>query len=142
MDIHETWRYKLKQDYRRQIDNHPNIEFSSEWFTVQGQELLIKQGYAWNGCSPAYMLSSKILGFSFWIGTPDGIVDLETQLPQSWQASMVHDAFCQYRAEMNGVPKAFTVNLFKTMLLECGFPKWKANLYAESVNLFGPQDWK
>ena len=42
MDIHETWRYKLKQEYMRQIDNYPQIEFTSEWFTVRQARLLLE----------------------------------------------------------------------------------------------------
>ena len=142
MRFHATWRYKLKEDFLLEFDNRDNISFSSEWFHVQDNQIRIVQGYSWNGCSPAFMVSSDILGFSFWLGTPDGVFDLDTQLPQSWRASLVHDAFCQYRPEMTGIKKAFTVELFRKLLCDSGFPSWKAAVYSKSVALFGPQDWK
>ena len=141
IEIDETWRYVLDHEYELRIDNYLNIKFESEWFTILGDTLKIKKGYAWNGCNPAYRVESTIFGISFWVGTPDGTT-LPGGMRQTWEASMVHDAFCQYREVIHGVTKKFTIDLFKALLLKSGFSAWRANFYAGVVNYFGPQDWK
>lgn len=130
----KAWRYQIDYlfDYRSEL--LLGVTFENNWVTIGDGVITIKQGYAWDGCSPAWYL--PVVG---WMGAPDGPVDSEGR-PQSYYATLVHDALCQFRTELL-IPKKVTVDLFKELLLRGGFPQWRANLYSKVVNLLGPQNW-
>jgi len=85
------WIFKLTEDFTLETDC-TGITFRSDWFTItENGRMTIKKGYAWDGNSV------KIDVFDlFIIGTPDGVVDVQTMKPKTWYASLVHDALYQY----------------------------------------------
>ncbi len=127
----KQWRYALASDYghtSRQLDG---IDFENDWITIRSGNIVIKAGYAWDGCSPCI----SVFGLCY-LGTPDGADHLG--VPATYHASLVHDVFCQWRKEIP-VTKEVTVAVFHDLLLEVRFPL--AGLYAVAVNRFGPQDF-
>lgn len=129
------WRYKITRPYIKRSIYLEGVSFSNEWMTIEDGKLMIKPGYSWDGCSPSF----RIPGTQWWIGTPDGTLNPDGR-PQTFYATLVHDALCQFRPNIP-IDKASTVALFYDMLLEGGFKTWRAELYATAVNLLGPQKW-
>lgn len=125
------WRYKLTEDYTYESPHLAGISFCSDWLLIDGGRLLIRAGYAWDGCSPAWRLPGGV-----WVGTPDGPLGADGR-PQSYYASLVHDALCQYKADVP-ITKAATLALFADLLRQGGFPPWRVLLYVAAVKLFGP----
>ncbi len=65
---------------------------ASPWLFVDKDGVItIRKGYCWDGCSPKL----KILDL-FLLGTPDGIINVNTGKPKTYYASMVHDALYQF----------------------------------------------
>ena len=94
--------------------------------------ITVKKDYAWDGCSPKLL---KILDI-FWLGTPDGLIDIKTGKPATYYASLVHDALGQFAKKE---PEKMPFNrkerdlMFKEMLE--GFAlKW---FYYLAVRIFG-----
>lgn len=130
-----VWRYRLDERYVQQIPALPEyFRFSNRWITVVNSVLAVSEAYAWDGCTPVWYLP-----FLGWTGVPMGKKDA-AGVPAAYYPSLVHDALCQFR-DVLPISKAQAVALFKQLLLEAGFPKWQASLYATMVSLFGPQDW-
>lgn len=130
----EAWRYQLDEAFTHKSSFLAEIEYANRWVTIIDQELIVTRGYAWDGCTPSYYLP-----FIGWVGTPDGERD-ENGIPQSYYASLVHDVLCRYRHEIP-ISKAQTVAIFHELLLQGGFSKKRADLYASMVKMFGPQKW-
>ncbi|BAK75827.1 hypothetical protein NH8B_0995 [Pseudogulbenkiania sp. NH8B] len=127
-----NWRYRLDQPYHHASANLQGVEFRNDWIDVRHGSIVIQPGYAWDGCSPAWRLPAGL-----WIGTPDGPLMPEGR-PQTFYASLVHDALCQWKREIP-LRKAATVALFAELLQAAGFPSWRVRLYAGAVARFGPQ---
>ncbi len=85
------WIFKLTEDFTLETDC-TGITFRSDWFMIsEDGRMTIRKGYAWDGNSV------KIDVFDlFIIGTPDGVIDVQTMKPKTWYASLVHDALYQY----------------------------------------------
>lgn len=126
------WRYALANDYGHASPQLHGIDFENDWVTIHRGNIVIKAGYAWDGCSPCI----SVLGL-FYLGTPDGAHHLG--VPATYHASLVHDVLCQWKKEIP-ISKAATVALFHDLLLEVRFPL--AGLYAFAVNRLGPQDFQ
>ena len=102
--------------------------------------LAIPAGYAWDECSPSVRVPGGfLLPGGIWIGPWDGPLGPDGR-PVSWQASLVHDALCQFRPEIQGLTKEATVRLFARMLHESGAPGWMCKLYPAAVHRLGPQE--
>lgn len=129
-----VWRYRLPHRFDYQSELLSGIEFKNQWITITNGGITISPEYAWDGCTPAWYI--PIFG---WVGVPNGSLNANGQ-PQAYYATLVHDALCQFRTEVP-ISKDRVVSLFKTMLLESGFPRWRASLYAKFVDWFGPQSW-
>lgn len=124
--IEKYYKYKLEHDKAFVHELLLGIEFKNEWVTIQDGVMIIKKGYAWDGCTPKYKIGR------FVIGVPDGKKD-----ECKW-ASLVHDIFCQF-IETIPVSKETTLTIFDEMLEEAG---WKyRKLYVWAVDKFGPQKW-
>lgn len=127
-----TWRYRLEQAYRYVSHWLLGVEYRNEWIEISDGSIMIHRGYAWDGCSPALRLPGGL-----WLGTPDGPL-MPDGRPQAFYASLVHDALCQWAAEIP-IRQEDTVALFRDMLCEAGFPPWRLRLYAGAVDRLGPQ---
>ena len=74
----QLWIYKLEQDYV--CPSHlQGYHFQSKWLTVLPDGTIeIPKGYAWNGCSPKFSIFDIFI-----LGTPDGIVDIQSMKPKT-----------------------------------------------------------
>lgn len=129
----KTWRYKLTAPYTYRHPLLLGVVFSCEWAEIKGGQITVKNGYAWDGCSPAWKFGS------IWLGTPDGPLRPDGK-PVTFEASLVHDVLCQF-AEQVPMSKSSVSDLFQAMLIEHGFPRWRAAIYRAAVYAFGPQKW-
>lgn len=131
----KPWRYKLDAPFTYSHALLQGVVFSCEWATIENGTISIREGYAWDGCSPAWCIP----GTDIWLGTPDGTLRADGR-PETFEASLVHDVLCQFSKQVP-MTKSRVSDLFKAMLIENGFPKWRASLYRSAVHAFGPQKW-
>lgn len=126
------WIFKIREDFVFQ-SRHLGRTFDSEWLKLEPSgRVTVKAnatGYAWDGCTPKWSL----LGLAI-IGTPDGHVDIRTEKPLTYYASLVHDAFYQYLEDVP-VTKREIDRQFYEMLRDAGFPL--ARIYYFFVRAFG-----
>lgn len=112
------------------------LSFKNDWLQIHPDGWAeVASRYAWDGCSPAIRL--PLVGI--WLGTPDGPLMADGR-PQTFQASCLHDAFCQFSRDIPLLRDQVS-SIFPRMLLEAGFPPWRASLYYHAVQQFGPQDF-
>lgn len=131
----ELFRYQLELEYSYRSKHLEGVALTNTCCKIVDGVLTVYPGYLWDGCTPTWYL--PVVG---WSGAPDGQENPITGKPQAYYASMVHDVLCAFRADIK-ITKAATIAIFKAMLIDGGFPSWRAELYARMVNLFGPQDW-
>lgn len=123
-----VWIFKLDGDYKME-SGLEGYSFDSEWLQITAKgRLVIKKGYAWDGCSPKKMICGKV------VGTPDGLISKKSGKPKTYYASLVHDALYQYYG-YHGIPRKTVDRLFYHMLKKSGF---KASfIYHLAVRVFG-----
>ena len=93
-----NWKYVLAEDYSFKTGRHfenavmfydqngaPRLNISSKGV------ITIFASYAWDGCSPKLRLFDW-----FFVGTPDGTLDLSTGKAKAYFASALHDALYQF----------------------------------------------
>lgn len=137
----KTWRYRLEEDFRYVTPLLIGITFENEWISIQHAEICIKKGYAWDGCSPAIQLKlGNLLPQGLWFGTWDGPIETNAR-PVSYRASLVHDALCQFRGNIE-ISKKTATAIFKEILLKDKAPRWQASIYPVFVACIGPQNWR
>ena len=134
----KRWLFQLEKDYSfksEEVSIQPNedLEFRDErhklWLEIkQDGTITVKEGYAWDGCSPKF----NILDL-FWVGTPDGAID--EGKPITYYASLVHDALGQFRKEEEMPFDRKQRDLIFAEMLE-GFIF--QGLYYMAVRIFGP----
>jgi hypothetical protein len=127
-----SWRYALAHDYGFHTKYLRDVHFKNKWLTIKDGDVVIKAGYAWDGCSPCV----SVLGL-FYLGPPDGAQ--LPGIPATYHASLVHDALCQFRHDLP-ISKATSVAIFRELLDKTRFPL--ARLYATAVALFGPRNFR
>jgi len=123
------WIFKLAEPF--QISTPwQGFAFKSEWLDIREDGLLtVPVNYVWDGCSIKRSL------FDLWIiGTPDGVIDIDTMKPRTYFASCVHDAMYQYYG-YHGVPRKEIDLWFRHMMQEAKFGP--APLYYAMVRLLG-----
>lgn len=125
----KPYLYRLEADFTHPSPQLAGIAFCNEWCAIEDGQITIAAGYAWDGCSPKWVLGRWV------IGTPDG-----PMMPDGWcqtgQASLVHDVLCQFKDEIP-IAKAAAVALFEQQLAEARWPYRR--LYVWAVDWFGPQ---
>lgn len=123
------WVFKLEEVYRAP-SNFVDYEFNSEWLQIDEVGTIeIRKGYGWDGCT----FKKSVLDV-FIVGTPDGIIDIETLKPKTYYASLVHDALYQYYG-YHGIRRRDIDRLFLTMMRKKKFKP--ALLYYLAVRVFG-----
>ncbi len=138
----KTWRYKIPNDFNYKSYLLLGVSFSNEWVKIENGEIVIKAGYAWDGCSPAYkVISGKLFPSGIWFGPWDGPIGIDGHVV-SHRASLVHDALCQFREDITGLTKDLVVEIFKQLLEKDSAPLWMTSIYPKMVSMFGPQKWK
>ena len=130
-----TWRYRLRERFELFAPELLTVAYAGPWLEIRHCRLVIPAGYAWDGCSPSLRLPGGL-----WLGPWDGPLGTDGR-PAAWQASLVHDALCQFRPQIAGLTKSATVRLFRRLLAEAGAPGWMCRLYPTAVDLLGPQEW-
>jgi len=136
------WRYKLAEDFELTSPYLIGVTFDSHWVIIRNARIFIRKGYAWDGCTPSYRIPmGEVLPKGLWLGIWDGPSNTQG-MPSTMKATLVHDALCQYRNEIQGMTKENSIALFKQLMHEYESPSWLANLYALGLNLFGPKKWQ
>lgn len=137
----KAWRFRLEQEFKYRSALLGGIEFRNEFVLIEDFTITIRKGYAWDGCSPAFKLHlGSLLPQGLWFGTWDGPLNTNC-LPVSHRASLVHDALCQFRQEIN-ISKQCSVEIFQQLLIADGAPAWMCEIYPRTISLMGPQNWK
>jgi len=123
-----VWIFKLENDYKRKT-SFTGHSFNADWLEIKNDgTIIIPKGYAWNGCSPKFSFFDLAV-----IGTPDGIIDIESMKPKTYYASMVHDALYQYYS-YHKITRKNIDKLFLEMMKEKSFTlSW---VYYFAVRLF------
>lgn len=134
----KRWRYRLSCP-RVLASPHIGrcIQFKNEWLEISGGVIRISKGYAWDGCSPAL----KVPFTHLWLGVPDGTLR-ESGRPVAWEASLYHDALCQFRGEIQGLTKQMATAVFVERLEASGAPWAMRKTYGAAVDLLGPQNFQ
>ena len=125
--LNKDFSYKVK-DFTHWGSHRFYDEKAKLWLEINDNTIFVKAGYATDGCTP------KINIFGWVVGTPDGPI-MYDGYPQTYWASLVHDALVQFSKEPNmPYSKKQIDQIFYTMLKECNW-KW-AGLYYSAVRLF------
>ncbi len=123
------WVFKLENNFCVPSEL-VGYEFNSQWLQIDKVGTIeIRKGYVWDGCT----FKKSVLDI-FIVGTPDGIIDIETLKPKTCYASLVHDALYQYYG-YHGVRRRDIDRLFLTMMRKKKFKP--ALLYYLAVRVFG-----
>lgn len=109
------WIFKLDKQFEI-VTYIKNYEFSAKWLEIEKKgKIKIPKGYAWDGCT----FKKSVLDI-FIIGTPDGIIDIDTMKPKTYYASLVHDALYQYYG-YHGISRKAIDKLFLDMMKKTKF---------------------
>ena len=123
------WLYILKEDYEWDASEHlgKTIKFNCRWLRVNEGMITVKKGYAWDGCSPKFVIADLWI-----IGTPDG--RKRYGKPVTYRASLVHDALTQFKDELPITHQQATA-VFSALLKEAEF-FWH-RVYVLMIRVFG-----
>ncbi len=95
--------------------------------------ITVTKGYAWNGCSPKFCV------FDLLLGTPDGVVHVETEKPKTYFASLIHDALYQFLRDGLPLRRYHADAFFRRLMKESDFaPRW---IYWVAVRVLGWFVW-
>jgi len=132
----KVWRYRLERPATATSPRLADICFGNDWLSIYRGKVRVSEGYAWDGCSPAFPVPHTRL----WLGPPDGPLGTDGR-PAAWRASLFHDALCQFRRDIPTLTKAAATALFAQALVDADAPAWMQRLYPLVVFRFGPQDF-
>ena len=124
-----VWIFKLEEDYSYQ-SQLTGYCFLGKWLRIcTDGTIIVPKGYAWDGCTPKYSFLDL-----FVLGTPDGIIDIDTCKPKTYYASLIHDALYQYY-RWHDIPRKDIDLLFLKMMQEHKFKLSK--MYYFFVRILG-----
>jgi hypothetical protein len=122
------WIYVLHEDAHKKT-SIKSRSFKNDWLSLDAEgNIIVKKNYAWDGCSPKGAFLDQI-----W-GTPDGMIDLKTEKPKTYLASLFHDVLYQFGSQ-TGVTRSEADQLFLACMKEMDF-FWAYPYYA-AVRAFG-----
>ncbi len=130
------WRYRLDRPASESFGALAGIDFSNEWLSIRDGWMRVSDGYAWDGCSPAW----NVRGTPVWLGVPDGPLGYDGR-PAAWRASLFHDALCQFRGAIPGLTAAAATSVFSSLLAADCAPLWMLKIYPPAVLRLGPRDF-
>ena len=106
----KKYRYILNSTvfYKTSLDH--NILFQSKWIDIFNSHIMIKKGYAWDGCTPSFNIANLA-----YIGTPEGSLNEQTGLPYTYRASLLHDALYQFKDSIP-ISRKDADNMFRQVL--------------------------
>ena len=130
------WLYRLPENYSYEsgLSLEKDCIFKDRDGTVRliverEGRITVTQGYAWNGCSPKFLVLDLLFG------TPEGAVHVRTERPKTYYASLVHDALYQFLPEGLPMTRRQADRVFLDLLEEAEFSL--ARVYWLAVRLFG-----
>jgi hypothetical protein len=130
------WLYRLESNFswRSPFRFQTNYVFFDKekkprLVLLKNGEVVVTEGYCWNGCSP------KVCVLDLLIGTPEGVVHVRSGRPKTAPASMVHDAMYQFLSAGLPLTRAQADRAFLDLLREYDF--LYARIYWIAVRLFG-----
>ena len=130
------WLYKLDENFTWD-SRHPipdDLAFRDSTGKVrliieETGRITITRGYTWNGCSPKFCV------FDILLGTPEGVVHVNTHRPKTYFASLVHDALYQFLPDAAPLKRRDADAFLLRLLKESDFaPRW---VYWVATRLFG-----
>lgn len=101
------YKFTLESDLIAYCELLQGYHFVNNWLLIADGYIVIKKGYAWNGCT--------------------GAIDTD----KTYIASCIHDVLYQF----NAVPRSMADKVFKQVLQKNGF--LFAKIYYFAVRLFG-----
>jgi hypothetical protein len=135
------WKYRSENNFSWEsgLDIAEDRFFLDDSGTVRliieaGGLITVTGGYSWNGCSPKFCL------FDLLIGTPDGVVHVDTGRPKTYFASMIHDALYQFLRVNSPVSRGMADRCFLHLMAESEFSL--RYLYWFAVRAFGWLFWR
>ncbi|MFC1529328.1 DUF1353 domain-containing protein [Gemmatimonadota bacterium] len=135
------WRYRSDRNFSWEsgLDIREDRFFLDHSGTIrliieEGGLITVTRGYSWNGCSPKFCL------FDLLIGTPDGVVHINTERPKTYFASMIHDALYQFLRVNSPVSRRMADRCFLRLMAESEFSL--RYIYWIAVRTFGWLFWR
>jgi len=130
------WLYKLEKDYvwKSPCTHEKNWGFEDENGVLRLKllsdgHIIVMAGYCWDGCTPKFCFMDVLLG------TPEGAILRKIGTPKTWDASLIHDALCQFLpAEMPLTQKEIDDCMLELLQMR-GFAL--SYFYYGAVRLFG-----
>ena len=134
------YKFTLEEDYSKKLSVKPLKKLEGKykgktWLEIYPSGMMIiKNGYSWDGCSPKFYICGKEFG------TPDGPINSETQKPETYYASLVHDALYQFKENIDQyITRKQADKLFYQLMKENSFKF--SSLYYFIVRLVGWLWW-
>lgn len=121
----KVYKFTTSREYSFELPSLKDVmEFKAAWISIKNSIITIPKGYSWDGCSPKFKIFGKVFGT--WDGKGDP--------PETYWASMVHDAIYQYK-EFYPMSRKHADLIFLKMLQANNFKY--AKVYYKAVRLFG-----
>ncbi len=133
------WRFKLEGDHTwasgvpvdATFSFHDDNKGKLRLVIHPDGRIQVKDGYAWDGCSPKFSIFDL-----FYIGTPDGVMNVRTGKPKTYCASLVHDALYQFMDHPDmPYSRAQMDRFFRVLMKDADFRL--GGLYWLAVRVFG-----
>ena len=128
------YKYILREDFRIKIPGLADVQCHNDFISLDHGNLIIKDGYAWDGSSIPLKKYIRWIGLTLTLGIIDVDADKFCKT-----ASLVHDAFCQLMREglLDKKHKAYVDKFYMYMCMAGGMGKRQARLRYKCLRKFG-----
>lgn len=130
------WIYVLSENYRWQSPLRPTQDCAFQDRNGKTRLLIEMDGmitvtkdYAWDGCTPKFYIADLRLGM------PEGATHVESRVPCTYHATLVHDALYQFLGAHDVYRRIDADRCFAALMRERGFRS--RALYYAGVRTFG-----